>query len=449
MNQIHNQPNTWRKYQKRLKREAWREYLLKRMPRLGVYGMGAFFFLVSILYSGPWLLANLTQGPQPERKEKPRQSVLRDQEHQGWSRNDLVHFLEDLDLDLQQEKGLSVTKDGKRFLVETSIDQSLQAYTSRLLERSLTHQAAVVVLRPDTGEILAMASYPDGNGGNKENLCLKAEFPAASLFKIVAAAAAIEARDFTPDTRLAYRGRRYTLYRNQLKPSNERYSTKVSLGHAFSKSINPVFGKIGIYELGRNVLAEYANRFLFNLRIPFDLPLDESNFVVPDDDFGLAEIASGFNKKTLISPLHAALIAAAIANKGTVMEPWLIKRIQDSSEKVLYEVSPGRLSKVIEESTALSVKSMMEETVTIGTCRTAFRPLRRNKSFKNISLGAKTGTINDRSDRFKLDWLSAYAIPADGTGGICVAILAVHGKKLGIRAKDLGRKILSRYYFSS
>lgn len=440
----------WRKYQRRLKREVWRAYLLKQMPRLGVYGVGTFFFLFAILYTGPWLLANLTQGPPSGKKEIRLHTELRNPETQGWSRNDLVHFLENLDLDLQQEKGaLSVIKDGKKFLVETSIDQSLQAYTSKLLERSLTHQAAVVVLRPETGEILAMASYPEGNGGNRENLCLKAEFPAASLFKIVAAAAVIEARDYTPDTSLAYRGRRYTLYRSQLKSSEGRNSTRVSLGYAFSKSINPVFGKIGIYELGGNLLAEYAKRFLFNLQIPFDLPLDESNFVLPDDDFGLAEIASGFNKKTLISPLHAALMAAAIANKGTMMEPWLIKRILDSSEKLVYEVSPGRLSKVIEESTALCMKTMMAETVTSGTCRNAFRSLRRNKVFKDISLGAKTGTINDRSDRFKLDWLSAYAVPQNGTGGICMAILAIHGKKLGIRAKDLGREILSRYYLSS
>ena len=65
--------------------------------------------------------------------------------------------------------------------------------------------------------------------GEQENLCLKARFPAASLFKIVAAAAAIEARGFHPDKTLTYRGGRYTLYKSQLKKRQDRYSNRISL----------------------------------------------------------------------------------------------------------------------------------------------------------------------------------------------------------------------------
>ncbi|MBW1863861.1 MAG: hypothetical protein JRJ02_16090, partial [Deltaproteobacteria bacterium] len=271
------------------------------------------------------------------------------------------------------------------------------------------------------------------NHRGKENLCLKADFPAASLFKVVSAAAAIEGRDFTPERRVVFRGKKHTLYRSQLKKEKGRYTIKTTFRKAFSGSINPVFGKIGIYDLGRELMAEYAERFFFNRVIPFDLPLAISHIYVPEDDFGLAEIASGFNKKTLISPVHAVLIASAVANNGTIMEPWLV----------------SRLASPIKKDTAKKLRVLMRETVVSGTCRKAFRPLRRKKAFKDIELGAKTGTINDQLDQHKYDWLMAYALPgAGGDGGICVAILAIHGEKLGIRAKDIARYIIN-YHFTS
>jgi membrane peptidoglycan carboxypeptidase len=82
-----------------------------------------------------------------------------------------------------------VETSGERFTLETSIDSDLQRFVMDLLQRSMTQHSAAVVIRPDTGQILAMASYENnGNGAGGENLCLRADFPAASLFKIVAAA---------------------------------------------------------------------------------------------------------------------------------------------------------------------------------------------------------------------------------------------------------------------
>jgi len=66
-----------------------------------------------------------------------------------------------------------------------------------------------------------------------------------------------------------------------------------------------------------------------------------------------------------------------------------------------------------------------------------------------VELGAKTGTINDKTDQFKYDWLTAYVLPPNGAKGICIAVLGVHGKKLGIRANKLGRNIINHYFSSS
>ena len=177
-----------------------------------------------------------------------------------------------------------------------TLDPKLQKYIGRLLRQSRTVQAAVVVLNPYDGRILAMTSRD--TEGNSDNICLKADFPAASLFKIISAAAALEAAEFTLDKALFYQGSKHTLYKYQLKESKVPYSVQTNFRRAFATSNNCVFGKIGIFVLGQKIITEYAEKFFFNRPIPFDLPVAESSIEVPEDDFGLAEIASGFNKRT-------------------------------------------------------------------------------------------------------------------------------------------------------
>jgi cell division protein FtsI/penicillin-binding protein 2 len=296
------------------------------------------------------------------------------------------------------------------------------------------------------GRIQAMASYSaDGNG---ENLCLKADFPAASLFKIVTAAAALEAAGFTPTKEVAFQGSKHTLYKYQLKPSQQRFTATTNFSKAFASSNNSVFGKLGIYDLGQAVLAEYADKCLFNGPIPFDLPVAESIIEIPADQFGLAEIASGFNKKTLISPLHASLLAAMVANNGAIPAPWLIEIIRDDSDNVIYSGQQGVLKSSIRDKTAQDLKILMQEAVRNGTSRKALWRLRQKKIFKDFELGAKTGTINDETDQFKYDWLAIYALPPSGNTGISVAVLGVHDKILGTRSTELARAIID-FYFSS
>jgi len=355
--------------------------------------------------------------------------------------------LADLDLnpaDLSDR--LVLERAGASLIVESSIDPDLQHYVADLLQKSHTVKAAVVVLRPEDGRILAMVGYDAM--GNGEGLCLKADFPAASLFKIVAAAAALEQAGFTPDRKVYFDGYKYTLYKRQLKQTRGRYATEMSFKEAFGSSINPVFGKLGIYDLGQQVMTDSAEKFFFNRSIPFDFPVDRSIVNVPEDDFGLAEIATGFNKRTVISPLHAALLASAVANDGVMMKPWIIKRVLREDGEVLYRGGPSRMTDSISRETAGDLRILMQETVTHGTCRRSFRRLRTKKAFSDVELGAKTGTINDPTGRFKYDWLTAYAISPDGAKKVCVAVMGVHGEKLGIRAGELG-SIIINYCLSS
>ena len=447
MRQLDINSSGWRHYQRRLRRVARKEYYMRRIPWLSFCAVFASLILAILLYSSTWLLAYLGQSDQHFHPKGSWQQI----QSEPIIREELPKILGRNNLDQASESGsfrLTLAEYGTELIVETTLDIGLQNHIAGLFRRSMTRQAAAVVLRPDTGQVLAMAYYDGLTREKKANLCLQSRFPAASLFKIVSAAAAIEACGFTPDKSLHFRGERHTLYKNQLLRSKGRYATEVSFKKAFSSSINPVFGKIGMYDLGKSRITDYAHRFLFNHAIPFDLPLATSHIQIPEDDFGMAEIASGFNKTTLLSPLHAALITSAVVNNGNIMAPWLTKRIRDESGTVLYRAKPSKLASPIKEDTARTLRVLMEDTVRSGTCSKAFFRLLGNRAFRDMRLGAKTGTINSRSDEYKYDWLTAYAIPTQKKGGVCISVLAVHGEKLGIRAKDLAAHII-RYHFTT
>ena len=343
------------------------------------------------------------------------------------------------------DEQVNVSFEDDAFLIATSLYPDLQNEITKLLAKSLTSHAAAVVIDAFDGKVYALSEYKKEDDSEK-HLGLKADFPAASLFKIITAAAALEVTGLSHDSELFYDGGQYTLYKKQLKQAKSKWSDKIIFGHAFAQSVNPVFGKIGIYEVGKNTLFNYACAFLFNNEIPFDFPVDTSFCELPDDEFAVAEIASGFNKRTKISPLHAAMLSSAVVNGGYLIKPRLIDTVSDREGKKLEESNTVILGSVMKMQTASELSKFMEDTVKIGTCRNTLKKLTRKRTFSNISVGAKTGSINSSDGTIRYDWVTCYAVDKNNKSGICVAVLAGHGEKIGIRASELARIIIDKYY---
>ncbi|MBI3555436.1 MAG: hypothetical protein HY074_04135, partial [Deltaproteobacteria bacterium] len=200
--------------------------------------------------------------------------------------------------------------------VDYSINQRLQETIEQTLKRGKVPYGAFVAMDARTGQVLAMVSH----GMKGENLGLRASYPAASIFKIITAAAALESHKFTHDSMIPVLGSFHTLYkRNVLKgggitPENSpRYARLISFEDALAKSVNSVFGKVGLFGVGTDGLRKIAARFQFGKEIPFELPLEQDAVIVPgsEDQFGIAESASGYTRHNTLNPLHGALIAAA------------------------------------------------------------------------------------------------------------------------------------------
>ncbi|MCP4720426.1 MAG: hypothetical protein GY860_13285, partial [Desulfobacteraceae bacterium] len=151
----------------------------------------------------------------------------------------------------------------KSYTITTSLDIKLQkmliASMNRLktLNRGKPQRIAMVAMDAQTGSLKAMAGFDLTD--SQANPCAVSNYPAASIFKIVTASAAIDSLGYTAHTPLYFNGNKYTLYKRQLTDVKNKYTTKTSLARAFGESINPVFGKIGKNYLGKERLDTYAH----------------------------------------------------------------------------------------------------------------------------------------------------------------------------------------------
>jgi peptidoglycan glycosyltransferase len=353
----------------------------------------------------------------------------------------LAKALEELDgadcIELSDGKGPSYT-------LHTSFDKEYQRWVEKRLRRSMALGGVVVALDPRSGRILALATYNE-DPERPEAFFWKA-YPAASLFKVVTAAAALESGILEPKSVLDYTGRNHTLYSRDLAQKTYPWSNKVTLRKAFAMSVNPVFGKIGIHSLGPKTLREYGAAFFFGQALPSEVPFETSRLHVPEDFFGIAEIASGFNRHTEMTALHAAWIGALIVSDGAAPVPWLVESAQSADGEEFYRHREGVPVRVLSPGTASDMQDLMEATIQLGTCSKSFRARRQDSRLRTVVFGGKTGNINNKTDTIKYDWFLGYGRTQSGSHELALSVMMVHGRLLGHRANVMAYDLFKRYF---
>jgi peptidoglycan glycosyltransferase len=340
---------------------------------------------------------------------------------------------------------LTFTMHDDRFEVISTIQIALQEKVEALYRRYDPLYAAFVAVDPDTGAVLAMADH--SRLGHSENLALKSTYPAASVFKIVTSAAAIESAHMQPETAVPFNGSYTTLYKRNLTYKTDRWTRHIRLSEALGKSINSIFGKVAVHGIGRTSLQQYANAFGFNQAITFDMPVDISSVIVPEDDYGIAESGSGYTKRQTLSPLQGVLIAATIANGGNTPQPSIVKTVLDHDKTVVYEFAPSMINRPITSQTAGLLSEMMEKTITQGTARKIFNDYNRHPILSRLFIAAKTGSLTGDEPRGKYDWFVGFARSNDsGEKRIAFASMIVNDKFWRVKSAFIAREVLLEYY---
>jgi peptidoglycan glycosyltransferase len=374
----------------------------------------------------------------------------------------------------RERKGGSIT---------TTIRSDLQEAAANALGNL---PGAVVAIEPETGDVLALVANPSydpnaiSSGTDEEmnaawdSITTDPEQPLisrakdelylpGSTGKLITASAALE-NGHAPSEQWP---NPHVLDLPQTTNTLENFggslcnggSRTVSMAEAFKESCNVTFAEIGL-ELGAKEMSEQARAYGFcptdpptqieceEPTIPFVLPWQNGRFPVPsyfaDQQPQLAFSAIGLDN-VLTNPLHMALIAGAIANDGTMMQPRLITEVRDPTGKIVREFEPEQYGQPISDASAREMRAMMLSVTESGTAATAF-------SGFPIDVAGKTGTATNGEDRPPNAWFTAFAPAGPGDRpAIAVAVIVLDGGFLGNEATGgaisapIAREVIDAY----
>lgn len=320
---------------------------------------------------------------------------------------------------------------------------------------------AVVALDPSTGAILGMASTPtydptqlsshdpdairayweqleQQSPDPRLNRAISDNYPPGSLFKVIVSAAALE-DGYTPDTVIPAPDL-LTLPNTSTTLENFNGSTCSPSGEqpliqALTISCNTAFAQLGI-DLGEDRIREMSEAF----------GLDGESFTIPlrvePSGIGDIESAAALGQTSIgqrdvrMTPLQAAMVAAAVANDGTLMRPYLVDQVRAPDLSVLDQTDPEVFSEPISEDVAGQLTEMMRSVVDNGSGRAAQIP--------GVQVAGKTGTAQVREDVPDHNWFIGFA-PAENPT-IAVAVFVANGGGTGGDVSaPIARQVMQAY----
>jgi peptidoglycan glycosyltransferase len=301
---------------------------------------------------------------------------------------------------------------------------------------------AVVALDPSTGAILGLASTPtfDPNqlsshdpaairayrkqltDDQTTNQAISQRYSPGSIFKVIVSAAALSSGDYTPDTAipapdlLTLPGTSTTMQNYNGESCNGGADQK--LIDALTISCNTAFAQLGI-KLGEQRIRDMAKAFGIDdqkFEMPLTVAASTLGTIENDAQLGVSSIGQ---QDVQLTPMQAAMIAAAVANKGTLMKPYLVSQATAPDLTVIDKTDPEKLGEPVSAQVADQLTQMMTSVVNNGTGRKA--------RIDGIQVAGKTGTAENAGD--DNSWFIGFA-PADHPK-IAVAVFVRHGGRTG------------------
>ncbi len=335
-----------------------------------------------------------------------------------------------------------------------SLELTIDARAQQAAEQGLGNQrGAVVALDPRTGAILAMVSHPqydpnsltshDVNQVQRNWAALSANrgrplinraiagdlYPPGSTFKVVTAAAALSSGEFTETSpveagaALRMPGTTATLRNSGGGACN---GGSADLTVALTRSCNTAFGALGM-QLGGDALRAQAEKFGFTKQL--SVPMSVTPSSVGDTPGEPQEAFSAIGQQDVrVTPLQMAMVAAAVANDGVVMQPYLIDQTRGADLQVMGKTEPKELDRATSQEVADALTRMMQKVVEEGTGTRA--------QISGVAVAGKSGTAehgyNEGVKRPPHAWFIAFA-PADDPK-VAVAVVVEDGGEAGSEA---------------
>ncbi len=334
-----------------------------------------------------------------------------------------------------------------------TIDHKLQEKCRGLLGKK---KGAIIALDPKTGAILAMVSTPDYDTNydslNKQWEALTKRddspflpratmglYPPGSTFKMITAAALIE--QGLAQTTITDKGST-EIDGKPFENANRKSNGKTNLKKAITVSSNVYFAELS-QKLGAKALLETAAHAGIGTgtslnKLTFPLPISQSRIGTLDmapTELAATAIGQG---KLLVSPLNMAMVAAAIANDGQLMAPYLVDHLSRPDQQAisLTGAKPKALGTFTSAETAKLLTEMMVSAVKSGTGKKA--------SIRGISVAGKTGTAENEKEGQDHAWFIGFA-PADNPQIAVAVVIEYAGKGGGEVAAPIARDVMAQW----
>lgn len=280
-----------------------------------------------------------------------------------------------------------------------TIDINIQTIAEKYLKQAcVTNKCAdggnVIIMSPKTGDVLAIATYPDYNLNTPfepneslssnwdslsdsaksdslqemwKNTAISDTYEPGSVFKVVIASAALEENIVETDTPgIFYCSGAQQVVDRTIHCANTAGHGSQSLRQALQNSCNPAFIQLG-QKIGIPTLYKYFRAYGFFEKTGIETAGEAKGIFHDEDNASLVDLATtSFGQRFTITPLQMITAVSAIANDGNLMQPRIVKEVTNTDTGSITTVEPRKVRQVISSQTSKEMLSMMESVVTDG-----------------------------------------------------------------------------------
>lgn len=316
-----------------------------------------------------------------------------------------------------------------------TIDEAIQHAAEKALKEAVEKEGVpsgtVVVLNPNTGDILAMASYPffdprvrpkgENDMLERMNLTISAPFEPGSVFKAVTVAAALETTRLRPET-IINCGNGLIRLPGRIVHDHDSYAA-LSMAMVLAKSSNVGAINIGL-NVGNRRMHSYMEKFGFGSKVGIQLPGESGGQVHPVRDWTAASMGSvAMGHELLATPLQLAQAFGILANNGVLVAPRIVKGRQSPATGKTDYVPVTKGEQRIKPETAIELRRMLEQVVLEGTGKEA-------RLKKGYTVAGKTGTaqmVDARTGKYIHRYNSSFVGFAPVANPAIVVAVTING----------------------
>lgn len=348
--------------------------------------------------------------------------------------------------EISDEKGQYIEAENGNNIILT-IDANIQTIAEKYLKEAVENNNArngnVLIMNPNTGDILAMAQYPDydlntpftptsnywidkwdslSSSDKTEmyrNIMVSSRYEPGSTFKLINASIALEENITGTDIANDFSCVGYEMFGStKIRCWTSGAHGMQTLRQVLQNSCNPGMMQLAS-RIGTRTLYKYYNAYGLFSKTGIGLPEEIGSNFHKEEKVGATELATmAFGQRIKITPLQLISAISAIANDGILMEPRIVKQIVNTDTNAITNIEPKQVRQVISTETASKMLNMMESVVTDGTGSTG--------SVKGYSVGGKTGTSEPPIEDKDFGYVASFAAVSPAENPEVVILVALY-----------------------